>query len=65
MQAKAAAGEAVAAEKAAARLKVNSADANEAGRRNRATMVTLEVGERRASGGGGVGESEEKLVGTQ
>ena len=40
LQAKAAVGEAVAAEKAAARLMVNSADANEAGRRNRATMVT-------------------------
>eukprot|EP00986_Skeletonema_menzelii_P015193 scaffold11248_cov145-Skeletonema_menzelii.AAC.1 len=42
-QAKAAAGEPVVAEKAATRLKVNSADAKEAGRRNRDTMVTLRV----------------------
>ncbi len=40
LQAKAADGT-VAVEKAATRLKVNSADAKEAGRRNRATMVTM------------------------
>jgi len=57
LQAKAAAGDAVVVEKAATRLKVNSADAKEAGRRNRATMVT-DAENGRWKDGVGVGRRE-------